>query len=176
MELKSYLAGTQARILAKVESLAQSEAEAATTGAWSIDEILEHLAITERGILVMSKRALRQQVAGEAELAETAGKLELIGERVAKRVSRIEAPPRVRPTGSLGIWPASLTAFLESRAKMIEMAEQVSEEHDRRTLEHPVLGKMTLRQWLWFTAAHSERHAAQIEDQLSGSDDLGPRI
>lgn len=174
MELKSYLAGTQASILAKVEGLTQQDAEAATTGAWSIDEIMEHLAITERSILVLSKRTLTQPVAGEAELAETAGKLELIGE-VAKRVSRIEAPVRVRPSGSFGSWPASRTAFLEARAKLIEMAEQVSHEHDLRTLDHPVLGKMTLRQWLWFTAAHSERHAAQIEDQLSTMDQRGPQ-
>lgn len=176
MELNRYLIETRGRILSLLEGVPAAVSSEAVNGSWSVDGIVEHLAVVERGSLVMVKRSLTQAVAAESAIAETADKLKLIEKRVARRGSRIEAPPTVQPTGRFGIWPGSLNAFLEAGAKMIGMAEQVSEEYDLRVLEHPVLGKLTLRQWLWFIAAHSERHAAQIEDHLAGAPNPGLQI
>ena len=142
MDLKPDWIGTRSRILAAVEGLNREQAESALVpGSWPVHGILEHL-------------------------AQTAGKLERLQEHVATRASPIETPPKVVPSGRFGNWPGSLEAFLAARPKTVEMAQHVSAEHDRRVKEHPLLGNLTLRQWLWFAAAHSERHAAQIDHRL----------
>ena len=41
---------------------------------------------------------------------------------------------------------------------------------DRRRLPHPVLGKLTVREMLYFTVYHDHHHARRIEDLLPGAD------
>ena len=142
MDLKPDWIETRSRILEAAEGLKREQAESALVeGSWPVHGILEHL-------------------------AQTAGKLERLQEHVATRASHIEAPPKVVPSGRFGNWQGSLEAFLATRAKTVEMAEHISAEHDRRVKEHPLLGNLTLRQWLWFAAAHSERQTPQIDNRL----------
>ncbi len=133
-------------------------------GNWTIHEIVEHLAVTERRLLLGVLRSLKGNAATIEELAEAEGKAEMILDRVPVRSTKITAPEAVRPVGGYGEWPGALEGFREARLKTLSAEANASEEFDRRVFPHPMLGNLTLRQWLLFAAAHAERHALQIEE------------
>jgi uncharacterized damage-inducible protein DinB len=126
---------------------------------WSVAEVLEHLAVVERGVARLIALRGRQPPQNEA------APVPLDDERVARlrnRAERIEVPDRVRPTGTVSAEEA-LTALADSRAKLCEavsLADAVS--LDGCTFAHAVLGVLTLRDWARFVAHHEARHAEQI--------------
>jgi len=133
-----------------------------TPDAWSVAEVLEHLARVERGIArLIELRGREQPTAAQAvavplDAARTA--------RVRGRDERIEAPDRSRPTGSVTAADA-LRALEEARAKLraaVIAADPAS--LDGCTHEHAVLGVLSLRDWVRFVAHHEARHAAQVAD------------
>jgi uncharacterized damage-inducible protein DinB len=138
----------------------------AVDGGWSVAQILEHLAITERGTAIQLQRALRGEAADAETLSRCAGKSELIANRVARPVVKVTAPEVAQPQGRYGAWPGPLQGFLEAREKMIEMDVAAGSEYDERVVAHPILGELTLRQWLEFAAAHGERHREQMVAHL----------
>mgnify|MGYP000620622666 CR=1 FL=1 len=134
--------------------------------SWSISQILEHLAVVERSSMIGIKRALAQTESDSEALAQTNIKLALISELLTSRVVKLQSPERVLPSGRFGPWPAPFTAFEEAGNTFIVFASQADVRFDRRVLPPPALGPLTLRQWFPFTAAHTFRHALQIEEIL----------
>ncbi len=135
-------------------------------GGWSISEILEHLAVTERVAGLAVKRALGQEAADAAAIEGTKGLDAVIRERVAQRLTKVDAPEVAQPKGRFGPWPGALESFLEMRDQTLELAKGDPAALGERIFPHPFLGPMTLKQWLEFIAAHTERHAEQIEELL----------
>jgi hypothetical protein len=163
-----HLIATRDRLRKLCTSLSADHAQGKLSPeSWSIAEILEHLALTERRSLIGIKRALSQPESDAETIAQTADKLLIITNRVPIRAGRIPAPESLLPSGSLGIWPGPLEAFELARANTLALAETVDSTFDHRVMAHPALGPLTLRQWFSFTAAHSERHCLQIEERLS---------
>ena len=122
--------------------------------------------ISERLTLLGIRRAMLGEPAASDDLAQAQGMEDVIVRRVPMRTSQIIAPQSIVPGGSIGQWPAALEAFLAARVKTLAVDAKATEDFDRRLFPHPVLGNLTLRQWLVFSAAHSERHARQIEELL----------
>ena len=127
---------------------------------WSIAEVLEHLVTIERGIAKLIATRGRQPSPPGAPAP-----VPLDAERVAKlrnRGERVEAPERVRPTGTVAAADA-LAALSEARAALRQAlldADPASLEH--YTHAHAVLGPLCLRDWAQFVAHHEARHAAQV--------------
>lgn len=168
-----YLEQTRDHIQGLCSNLTAAQANWRTTPlSWTIGEILEHLTIAERMTLLGIRRAMQGAPATGDDLAKTQGMEDIIVGRVPMRTSRIIAPQSIAPGGSVGAWPAALEGFLAARMKTLEADAKATEDFDRRVFPHPVLGKLTLRQWLLFGAAHSERHAGQIEELLKQLVDL----
>lgn len=167
MMAREYLERTRDRIEGLCEALSADEANLrGEPGTWTINEVVEHLAITERRTLLGMLRTLKRLPASLEALADTGGKEETILGQVHLRSMKVLAPEPVRPVAGCGEWPGALEAFRESRSKTLKAEVEATEEFDRRVFPHPTLGNFTLRQWLLFTAAHSERHAQQIEEIL----------
>jgi len=132
---------------------------------WSVGEIVEHVAMTER---MLTKACARQlaasREAGLAEETDTSSILELmpIGQ-IANRERRLDAPARLLPKGvdtetSWRELESARAAFREFVTSCDGLAlSQVS-------FPHPALGPLNLYQWLLFTAGHQARHAAQIRE------------
>ena len=129
---------------------------------WSIAEVLEHLAMVERGVAKLIAKRGRQTPAPDQIPASP-----LDGARVASlrgRDTRREVPDFVRPSGTLNAADA-LRALEDTRASLrqaVIAADPAS--LDACTHPHPVLGSITLRDWVHFVAHHEARHAAQIAE------------
>lgn len=130
--------------------------------AWSVAEVVEHLAHVERGIAkLIALRGREQPPPGQAAATP------LDAPRIARlrnRTERIEAPERIRPSGTVGAAEA-LRALEEARTKLREAVIAAdSASLDACTHAHAVLGVLTLRDWVRFVAHHEARHAAQVTD------------
>lgn len=129
---------------------------------WSIAEVLEHLATVERGVAKLIAKRGRQAPAPDQAAASPLDEARVA--RLRGRDKRMEAPDFVRPTGSLSAADA-LRYLEESRAglrKALQDADPASLEGC--THPHPVLGPITLRDWIHFVAHHEARHAAQVAE------------
>ncbi|MBM3762104.1 MAG: DinB family protein [Acidobacteria bacterium] len=162
------LAGTIEAILTLCKPLNSESANRRRADIeWTVSEVVEHLAIVERATLVGLKRTLSQSPADPEKLKATEGKSEIISNRVGVAVNRIQAPAVAQPGGKFGPWPAPLNQLVETRQKLMEFEATDAPGFDTHLMDHPVLGPMTVRQWLQFIAAHTNRHLIQIESLLA---------
>lgn len=162
------LAGTLTDIQKLCDPLDSQTAESRRAdGEWSVSEIVEHLAIVERGALVGLKRTLSQSAAESEQLKATDGKSDIISNLVATAINRIQAPEIAQPTGRFGPWPGPLHQLSDTRRKLIELESGDATGFDTHLMAHPILGPMTVRQWFQFIAAHTNRHLKQIESLLA---------
>jgi len=84
---------------------------------------------------------------------------------VRERSTKVEAPERVRPTGTLDA-DAALAQLQASRAALLEaFATADNAVLDGVTFPHPFIGPLTLRSWVELTAHHDARHAAQMRGE-----------
>jgi len=134
-------------------------------GAWSIAEIVEHLAITESGQL----RVLRSLT----EKAEAGGKVAAsvevtLDERFRDSANgKIKTRQQSEPTGSV---PAadSLANLRAIEASLIELRPRLQRvDVSSVRFQHPALGDLTLGQWLAFVGVHEERHLRQMRGVMA---------
>ena len=129
---------------------------------WSVAEVLEHLAMVERGVAKLIAKRGRQTPSPDQAAATP-----LDDTRIAHlrgRTQRREVPDFVRPSGSMN-FEAALRALEETRTSL----RQATLDADPAALDgcthpHPVLGPITLRDWVHFVAHHEARHAAQVAE------------
>jgi len=133
--------------------------------SWSIAEVLEHLMRVEIGVTKLV--TLRGQDAPPADTATPDASSFLTPEvsAIARDRSRgIEAPERVRPSGTLSSQDA-LAQLSGTRAGLLSAFSSAHPDAlDRLTHPHPVFGPLTLRSWVAFSADHEARHSDQIAD------------
>jgi hypothetical protein len=137
-----------------------------TTGQWSATGIIEHLAIVGGRIAkLIAVRAAEARAAGAAMETSIDPILPTLNiERVIDRSRRVAAPEVLHPTGldASAAWSALDTATERFHAAV--------EDADGLALSgimhpHPLLGPLSLYQWIAFVGAHEARHAAQISEQ-----------
>jgi len=156
----------RANLLTQFESTPEALRVASTgESGWSAAQIIEHCARVEGGVARM--------IAKGAEMPRTATVDELqaavLTERtigwVRERSTKVEAPERVRPTGTLDA-DAALAQLQASRAALLEaFATADNAVLDGVTFPHPFIGPLTLRSWVELTAHHDARHAAQMRGE-----------
>ena len=138
---------------------------------WSVAEVLEHLHRTESGVaLLVTARLAEARQAGLAQERETGsllGSLDRFG--IAEGRRRVPAPRLVHPTGALD-WVLALDRLAASREALrhavaagdgLALGEVVH--------PHPLLGSLSLYQWILFVGQHEARHAAQIRRAAGGA-------
>ena len=156
----------RANLLTQFESTPEALRVASTgESGWSAAQIIEHCARVEGGVARM--------IAKGAEMPRTATVDELqaavLTERtigwVRERSTKVEAPERVRPTGTLDA-DAAIAQLQASRAALLEaFATADNAVLDGVTFPHPFIGPLTLRSWVELTAHHDARHAAQMRGE-----------
>ena len=155
----------RARLLARVAGVPKALlAQRPAPGRWSVVEVLEHLARVEQGVTKLLALRGREPPASPPADRTVA---QLTAERVARlrdRLERMEAPDRIRPTGTLTAAEA-LRELAEARAAL--RAAYLAADPaalDGQTHTHPFLGTFTLGTWVEFLAHHEARHADQVEE------------
>lgn len=154
-----------AAAVARVPTELQSRALA--PGRWSIVEVVEHLTRVETGVARLLLKRGRPGETGPLPQGKSLADLQLTPERIAHlrdRAHRIEAPERVRPSGTAE--PAAAWRALEAaRGELLRaFAAADPDALDNAVHDHAILGPMVLRDWVTFVAHHEARHCAQVAE------------
>ena len=132
--------------------------------SWSIGDNVEHLGLVEPILFGQVTSALVSDV--NPNWAEaTAGKENLLKEKLLDRSTRRDAPNAVLPTGS--VEPAyARRVFKEHRDVSLQFTLETVKPLKAHTADHrrPVYGTLNAYQWLLFIAYHTLRHVEQIAD------------
>ncbi len=151
----------RAALLASVDRVATHDRDRRPgTDRWSVAEVLEHLATVERGIVKLITLRGRDQPTAETEAAQPLDEGRI--SHLRSRTERRTAPERVKPSGTVSAEDA-LRTLGETRASLRDAAVAADPASlDACTHKHPVLGTLTLRDWIHFVAHHEARHCEQI--------------
>jgi hypothetical protein len=131
--------------------------------AWSIAECAEHIAAAEVPLARLFATGAREHPS-EEERRVIRGKDDYVRTFLRDRSRRDEAPERIRPKGRFATMEEALRTFDERRAANLAYVRETAEPLRDRYSPHPFAGVIDGYQWILFLAAHTERHAAQIEE------------
>ncbi len=142
-------------------------------GAWTSLEVLEHVALADRYLLVLADKIAdkcRSRIARGAGWPATPPRHEHLATIASLRV-RWESPPHMLPRGEMALEEIR-SALEQQRARMLALlAEMPAGEgtlHRIRMSVLPGREKLELYQMLDFIARHAERHLTQIERNAAG--------
>lgn len=131
---------------------------------WSIQEIVEHVAMVETGISrICGKLLADAQTAGKASAGSPLMSSSVAQQMAGARDTKLEAPEQVRPTGSVTI--AQSLASMDKTRTVFDSIQGGLEKFDltAHTFPHPHFGGLTATEWLILVGSHEARHARQIE-------------
>jgi hypothetical protein len=130
---------------------------------WSIAECAEHVTAAEFPLAKFIATAATAQPS-EDDRREIRGKDEFVRRHMRDRSQRGEAPERIRPKGRFATQEETIRTFEERRGANLDYVRETSEPLRDRFAPHPFAGVIDGYQWVLFLAAHTDRHAAQIEE------------
>jgi hypothetical protein len=137
-----------------------------TPASWSIAEVVEHLVIAEELTLKALERGPRP---GDKRGSAAVARAKLLLTGIAFRLPlRLKVPAeRLRPTGTAK-FPELAARWGEVRGRLAGMLESADGKPDARGLRHPILGWLTIRQWIDFVEMHTRHHLAQVRRLREG--------
>lgn len=142
--------------------------------AWSVGEVLDHVARVERSVAGLIRKVLDEGPPLPPAWDDGASVLDAAP---PLPTARLEAPPMARPAP--GLSREELLAGLErSRRTLREVMDEAAPfDLGARLFPHPVVGPLDLYQWFLFVARHERRHTAQAlraRDAVLASADSPP--
>lgn len=129
---------------------------------WNMLEILEHVLLTEKSVL----KTLSKGSDSFSEYLEVLGYDKLRKLMIDFRHKKVKAPPYVEPSTGVQNVQSLLTELQTGRNLLIEDLQAARLIMSAEVHLHPMLGEMTVVDWLNFVLLHSERHFLQLQDQL----------
>jgi len=130
---------------------------------WSIMEVLEH--ISKSDTIVSS--FLLKPFDATAEHEELWGQKRLTRAIVDRIDQKVKAPESMQPKGELKDIAAFEKLFLQQRNLLKQNIQSGIIVIDKRVRKHPLLGEMTISDWLYFIPLHAQRHLQQIKNILA---------
>ena len=167
-QARRYFAQTRSRISKATEGLSDAQLRfKPAVERWSIEEILEHMAMVHQRIL---GRVLEQLPQGAAPEAERDTQLidALVLEKIPDRSIKATAPDFIQPTGKIAFTESlerifknyeRLTNFLESDPSL---RDHILDSPPLHVVSSGAYTTMDGYQWVLAAAAHDERHVRQI--------------
>ena len=132
---------------------------------WSVAEIVEHLMRAYSGTTKGFERCLEKGVplATGVSLKQLVAQIALI--ELGYFPEGRQAPKHIIPTGEIDL-PALLAAVPRELARLDEVATRTkSALGSGKMMDHPVIGALTVDQWLKFHEVHTKHHIRQIRDR-----------
>jgi hypothetical protein len=137
-------------------------------GGWTIDQVLEHISLTNHFLMLTLGKsvetAVRRGARGEPipEGESDLDRLEPIGQRGSFEWVR---PEHMRPTGRVAAVDVRATLKLQIE-ECLALLDRIGRGegalcHLRMSVNR--LGRIDLYQWLYFLAQHARRHVSQME-------------
>ncbi len=155
------LARSRTAVLNAVEGVSEAQARwRPTADRWSILEYIEHLAVSDDGLVALVKKSLETPPYAETEEERRAREQKIRATPIPRGVNH--APERLRPSARFGSLAETVAAFLAARERTLEYARSTTDDLRKHFAPHPVLGSMDAYQWLCGNARHAESHAAHV--------------
>lgn len=163
-QVVKYLTSMRDQVVSESEKLTDAQWNfKSAPDRWSVGEVVEHLALAESFLFDLQQKTMSGPEAPAERRAATRGKDETIMKAIPDRTKKAQAPEPLQPTARLGSRAEILAAFKERRAKTIAYASTTKDDLRSRVGDSPI-GPVDAYQWLLFSAAHSERHLAQLRE------------
>ena len=137
-------------------------------GAWSVAEIVEHLAIVEPG-MIRVVGSLAEKAESNRGTAVASLEVTLDDGIRTGATGKFKTRPDAVPTGNV---PAgeSLKTLRRIQAELLDLRPRLGAvDVSSVKFPHRALGDMTLGQWCAFIGAHEERHLGQIRSVISSA-------
>ena len=131
---------------------------------WTFAEFVEHIGIVENEMIKACAKLLEK---AQADNKSSDGSLVIsdnfLEKSVRTRAEKLEAPERVRPTGTPTV--AQSVVVLDTNRKKLNELRPLFEQFDgsEHTFPHPYFGGLTAHEWLVLIGGHEARHLAKIE-------------
>lgn len=163
-QVVKYLTGMRDQVVSESETLTDAQWNfKPAPGRWSVGDVVEHLALAESLLFDLQQKTVSGPEAPAERRAATTGKDDVIRKQIPDRTQKAQAPEPLQPGARLGSRADVLAAFKERRGKTIAYASTTKDDLRSRVSDAPV-GPLDAYQWLLFSAAHSERHLAQLRE------------
>lgn len=164
MILTDYLGtlDTNTRNIINLASSLEDRTYPVPEGKWNPLQILEHIYLTDRVVIMLLSRPSEQihddeYILGPARLEKVI---------VTRRDVKVEAPDALHPKGQFETAADFVKAFSQQRNDLSSKLSKGEIALDNRVHKHLRLGEMTIADWLQFIVQHSRRHFEQIQDIL----------
>ena len=148
--------------------LTKEQFEATPNGKWSAGQNLDHLI---RAIKPLQLAYVLPKFALRILFGKTNRPSKTYHELVTKYKTKLSAGgkasgPFIPPTIKFERKDELIKKYTEQKQKLIAKVEKQSEtDLDKYILPHPLLGKVTLREMLYFTIHHNEHHLESLESR-----------
>jgi len=129
---------------------------------WSILQYVEHLAISDDGLVAMVKRIMSEPATPETP-EERAAREQRIRETPIPRGAN-RAPQALQPPGRFASVDEAMQAFEAARDRSLAFAGTVEGDLRSHFANHGVLGPLDAYQWLLGNARHVETHSGHIRE------------
>jgi hypothetical protein len=153
----SHLEMTESWLVSELEGLSPAQLTfRMSPDSWSIQEVVEHLAIAEPQYWQQVQDSLKQPLGYKSESTDAA----ILWYGIDRTNRQRTGEARV-PKGKYENVKQSLADFRKLRAMMTEFAKTTQEDLRGRQLQG---GSMDVYQWLLMISTHSQRHILQIRE------------
>ena len=124
---------------------------------WSVAEVAEHIAAAEDMLYGTIQDQVMKAPAGEDVKAIN----EFVLAAIPDRTDKAQAPEPLKPTNRFASLEGTLKHFNKSRDKTVGFVKTGQGLRDH-AVDSPLGKKLDAYEWVFFIAAHSERHSKQI--------------
>ena len=170
-EITTYLDAQRASVLAAAGMVPIEQwGDRPAGGAWTVAQVLEHLRLSEAGVVRLAfklgKPARAAGARAETSTASMLGSLDHLfgGHGIMDRSLRREAPEQVCPGYTVDAHSVvgGLTRTRDDLYAAVALVDGLALEDLRWT--HAILGELNLYQWILFLGQHEARHAMQVAE------------
>jgi len=158
------LKDTQNDVVNKVKGLSDAQLQyKPAPDRWSVEECLKHIAVAERLLWQMTDSIIRQ-TANPDKRNDIKNTDDQLIQMIENRTRKIKTMDPFKPENtSFTSADAALMSFRANRAKLIAYVKTTQEDLRNHVTTLP-FGQADCYQMILFIAAHSNRHAQQIEE------------
>jgi uncharacterized damage-inducible protein DinB len=160
------------KVLAQIQSISQAQADRRPAESeWSVGEIADHLAITERQIMAKLAEAAANAKPHEYDYAEVlkTRPIRLEDSWDITKSGKGTHPPELTPTPGKPL-PELLEGLRAARAHTKELLAPLRDQDlSVKFFVHRRMGPMTLYERMAFTAYHDLKHVKQVERALAAA-------
>jgi DinB superfamily len=157
------LTKTRQTLLDAVEGVTENQARwKPAPDRWCILEYVEHLAVSDDGLVQIVRKCLQTPAKTETEDERRERENKIRGTQIPRGVN--QAPHTLRPSGRFQSLPDAVAAFLAARERTMQYATTTQDDLRSHFSPHPVLGDLDAYQWLTGNAHHAETHASHIRE------------